>query len=77
MSRLSLLLVALFAVPAVTQPQQPDPAKLTLDRLFASDDFKGDPAPAVKWLAGGAYTTLVPSKGAQGCERHRSVRYGW
>jgi dipeptidyl-peptidase-4 len=66
MYRTSVLLVTLLAAPAVAQPQQPDPAKLTLDRLFASDDFKGEPPPAVKWLDGGAYTTLVPSKTHKG-----------
>lgn len=66
MYRPSLLLVALFAAPVVAQPQQPDPAKLTLDRLFASDDFKGEPPPAVKWVDGGAYMALVPSKAHKG-----------
>src|SRR4051812_35087652 len=66
MYRPSLLLVALLAAPAAAQPQQPDPARLTLDRVFASDDFKGDRVPAVKWLDGGAYTTLRPSKAHKG-----------
>ncbi|VTR91716.1 peptidase s9 : Dipeptidyl aminopeptidase OS=Microscilla marina ATCC 23134 GN=M23134_06058 PE=4 SV=1: DPPIV_N: Peptidase_S9 [Gemmata massiliana] len=62
----SLLLVALFAAPVVGQPQQSDPTKLTLDRMFASDDFKGEDVPSVKWLEGGAYTTLQPSKTQKG-----------
>ncbi len=66
MYRRSLLLVALFAAPVVAQPQQSDPTKLTLDRIFASDDFKGEDVPSVKWLEGGAYTTLQPSKMQKG-----------
>jgi dipeptidyl-peptidase-4 len=66
MYRTSLLLVALLALPALAQPPKPDPAKLTLDRIFASDDFKPDPVPAVRWLDGGAYTALVPSKAHKG-----------
>ncbi len=71
-----LLLLLLLAAPvaAQSQPQpkaQPkaplgDPAKLTIDRIFNSDDFKGDAPPAVKWLDGGAYTTLRPSKAHKG-----------
>jgi dipeptidyl-peptidase-4 len=66
MYRLPLFLVALLAAPASAQTPQPGPAKLTLDRIFASDDFQAEPAPAVKWLDGGAYTTLVPSKAHKG-----------
>lgn len=59
----ALLLIALLALPTVARSQQVDPAKLTLDRIFASDDFNGDAVPAVKWLDGSSYTTLRPSKG--------------
>jgi dipeptidyl-peptidase-4 len=52
----------LTVAPASAQPQPPDPTKLTLDRLFASDEFRGDRIPPVKWLDGGEYTTLQPSK---------------
>jgi dipeptidyl-peptidase-4 len=55
------LLLLLLAAPAAG-PKGPDPARLTLDRLFASAEFRGDRAPAVKWLDGGGYTTLRPSK---------------
>jgi len=66
MRRCSLLLVFLAIAPAVAQPQTPDPAKLTLDRIFASDEFRGDRVPSVKWLDDGAYTTLRPSKAQKG-----------
>ncbi|AWM40481.1 Prolyl tripeptidyl peptidase precursor [Gemmata obscuriglobus] len=62
----SLLLLFLLAAPAAAQPQPIDPAALTLDRLFASDDFRGDPVPSMKWLDGGAYTILQPSKAHKG-----------
>ena len=62
----SLLLLLLTVTPAFAQPAAPDPAKLTLDRIFASDDFRGDRSSAVKWLDGGAYTTLQPSKAHKG-----------
>ncbi|MBI5758245.1 MAG: S9 family peptidase [Planctomycetales bacterium] len=54
------------AEPAVAaarpQSETPHPARLTLDRVFASEEFKGDRVPKVKWLEGGTYTTLQPSK---------------
>jgi dipeptidyl-peptidase-4 len=55
-------------------PQQkaPDAATLTLDRIFASDEFHGDHLPTVKWLAGGRYTTLQPSTKHRGA--HDIVR---
>ena len=58
----SLLLLLLTVGSASSQPQPPDPAKLTLDRIFASDEFRGERVPSVKWLDGGAYLTLQPSK---------------
>lgn len=35
-----------------------DAALLTLDRIFDSDDFRGEEAPAIRWSKGGGYTTL-------------------
>jgi dipeptidyl-peptidase-4 len=59
----SLLLLALVAGPLhAEQPAAADPTKLTIDRIFASDDFKAERLPAVKWLDGAAYTTLQPRK---------------
>ena len=62
MDRRLFLVLILIASPVAAQQQPPDPAALTLDRIFVSDDFRGDRVPAVKWLDGGAYTTLQPSK---------------
>jgi dipeptidyl-peptidase-4 len=61
-----LVLFGLALLPAVARGQAADPSKLTLDRIFASKDFRGDPVPHVKWLDGGAYTTLQPSKTQKG-----------
>jgi len=58
----ALIVVLLAAAPAAAQPA--DASKLTLDRVF--DDFRGDPAPAVHWLDGGAYTTTRPAKSHKG-----------
>lgn len=58
----SLLLLLLAVPPATAQPKTPNPARLTLDRIFASAEFRGDRVPLVKWLDGGGYTTLQPSK---------------
>ncbi|MBY0461299.1 MAG: S9 family peptidase, partial [Gemmataceae bacterium] len=57
-----------LTVVATLVGQQPpqDPAKLTLDRINASSDFRGDRPPPVRWLAGGGYTTLEPSKTHKG-----------
>jgi dipeptidyl-peptidase-4 len=57
-----VLFVSLNSALAAPPPETPDPARLTLDRVFASEEFKGDLVPKVKWLEDGAYTTLHPSK---------------
>ena len=59
MPRLALLVLLLVASPALAQT--PDPSKLTLDRIFASGDFRGERVPQVKWLDGASYTTLEPA----------------
>ena len=65
--RLTLLVHSLFIVsPAFGQPKTGDPIKLTLDRIFASDEFRGERVAAVKWLEGDVYTSLQPSKTQKG-----------
>ncbi len=66
MYRRALLFLFLTLAPAAAQPQPTDPTRLTLDRIFASNDFGGDRVPQVKWLDGSAYTTLQPSKSHKG-----------
>ena len=52
-----------FSQPTVTvasprQSETLDASRLTLDRIFGSDEFRGDRAPVVKWLENGSYTNL-------------------
>ena len=44
----TLLLLLLTVSPAFAQPKAPDPATLTLDRIFVSAEFRGDRVPEVK-----------------------------
>ncbi len=46
--------------PADRSQQESD--RLTLDRIFASDEFRGDRPPPLKWFEDGSYITLQPSK---------------
>ena len=62
----SLLILALAAAPVAAQSPPADPSRLTLDRIFSSEEFAGDRVPAVEWLDGGAYTTLRPSEKHKG-----------
>src|SRR5262245_32714239 len=56
-------LIALFvcSFPASAQQSSTDAARLTIVRIFASEEYRSDPVPEVKWLSGGAYTTTRPS----------------
>ena len=58
----SLLFILLIVPCTAAQEPSPDLTRLTLDRIFASGEFHGERLPAVKWLDGGAYTTLQPSE---------------
>lgn len=40
---------------------QADPAKLTLDRIFASGEFSGERVPSVRWQTGGTYLSTQAS----------------
>lgn len=46
-----------IAVSKAAEPEK-DVALVTLDRIFDSDDFKGEDAPSVQWSKNGGYTTL-------------------
>ena len=59
-----ILMVALLAT-AGTQVQGEDEKKLTLDRIFAEDDFKSQPVEGVKWGKKSGYTTLRKPEGNQ------------
>ena len=61
----SLVTLALVVGVLPLSAQNPDPGRLTLERIFASPDFFGDRFGPARWLASGdAYTTLEP--GANG-----------
>ena len=50
-----------------TWAQAPDPSQLTLDRIFASDDFRGERDPMVRWLNATTYVELrLAEKGKSG-----------
>jgi dipeptidyl-peptidase-4 len=52
----------LIVVSAVVVRGQADPARLSLDRIFASGEFRPEFAPPHEWMeAGAAYTALEPS----------------
>ena len=62
MLRCALLIAFVNSAVAAAQSPIVDPAKLTIDRLFGSEELKEERLPAVKWLDNGDYTTLLPSK---------------
>jgi dipeptidyl-peptidase-4 len=66
MFRCISFVLILSICPAVAQSQTTDAAKLTLDRIFDSNDFRGDRVPHVDWLGKGGYTTQQPSKTRKG-----------
>jgi dipeptidyl-peptidase-4 len=67
--RFVLLALALLAAPAAAQQAGPvqDPSTLTLDRIFASADFRGQFFGGARWLeTGTAYTTVERSQQPRG-----------
>jgi dipeptidyl-peptidase-4 len=59
--RFALLALVLLAAPVAAQQDRPvqDPSLLTLDRIFASADFRGQFFGGARWLpAGTAYTSI-------------------
>jgi dipeptidyl-peptidase-4 len=64
-SLLCSLGVLLLAAPV--RAQQADPSRLTIDRLYASADFRGETFGPTRWLDGGtAYTTLETAASGKG-----------
>ncbi|WP_020476000.1 S9 family peptidase [Zavarzinella formosa] len=41
--------------------QDPDPARLTLDRIFSSEDFRPEPGRPFRWIDAKSYAELEPS----------------
>lgn len=63
------LLGIIFCAGTWAWAQNPDPSQLTLDRIFASDDFRGDRDPMVRWLNPTTYVELRPAdKGKSGSD---------
>lgn len=56
-----VLAVALFSQPVMGQGN--DPGRLTLERIFASSDFRSDVAGAIRWLDDSTYTTVERAPG--------------
>lgn len=56
------LLLLLAVTPLAAQQQTAKQSRLTVDRIFASDEFRTDAIPFEKWLPGGNYASLQPSK---------------
>lgn len=71
--RSALVAVLVLVLPAALRAQAADPSRLTIDRLFASADFRSQQFGPARWLGtGAAYTTLEPAAGGRGQEL---VRY--
>ena len=66
MARLTSLFIVIAIGTAHAQAPPTDPALLTIDRIFASNEFSGDGVPSLKWLKNGAYIKLSPSKTIKG-----------
>ena len=65
---LGLIGLIFFGVTEVWA-QGADPSQLTLDRIFASDDFRGERDPMFRWLNPTAYVELRPAaKGKTGTD---------
>ena len=53
------LAVAAPVAPAAAQSAVTDSSRLTVERIYASRDFAGDPLGPIRWLDGGSYLILV------------------
>ena len=62
MSRYLFLILLLAVTPLAAQQETNKNSRLTLDRIFVSDDFRGDPVPQMNWLKDDHYTAIQPSK---------------
>jgi dipeptidyl-peptidase 4 len=66
MTRSLALLLLLACTLAHAQSPKADPEKLTLDRIYSSQDFKSDRVPSLRWLAPNNFTNLVSSATRKG-----------
>ncbi len=66
-ARPALAALLLLLAPAALLAQASDPGLLTVERVYASADFRPESFGPSRWLAGGAaYTTLEPSAATPG-----------
>ncbi|MEW6126364.1 MAG: S9 family peptidase [Acidobacteriota bacterium] len=64
---LVLLIILFIAQMGFAQQTATDPSRLTLERIYSSNEFTPNFLPQSRWIDGGAgYTTLEASKTAQG-----------
>ncbi|HMO35230.1 MAG TPA: S9 family peptidase, partial [Gemmatales bacterium] len=57
-----VLVCLLAASPVLAQEKSALASRLTVDRIFASDEFRTEGVPFDRWLSGGHYAMLQPSK---------------
>lgn len=73
MRRTTLAVLFLFAAPLAAQQARPgDPSLLTVERIFASGEFRGQGMGPVRWLDDSTYTAVEASAGGKGADL---VRY--
>jgi dipeptidyl-peptidase-4 len=73
MRRTAIFLTFLLAAPlAAQQPRAADPSLLTVERIFASRDFREDRIGPVRWLDDSTYTAVEPVATGRGADL---VRY--
>ena len=61
--RLARLSALLLAIAAPLGAQGTDPSRITVERIFASPDFRGGPIPQPAWLrSGSSYIDARPAK---------------
>ncbi len=69
MRRTTLALYCLMALGPIVlaRAEEPDPSRLTLERIITRDDFRTEGFGPSRWLKDGSgYTTLEPAEGGQG-----------
>src|SRR5438093_1837066 len=60
--------IACVAASAVVRAQQPNPSRLTVERIFGSRDFAPERLPPSRWLDDSTYTTLQPGADGRGVD---------
>jgi dipeptidyl-peptidase-4 len=67
MRKAGLFVVLILCIVLNAAAQQTDPSRLTIDRIFTTDDFDSQGVGAVRWLRSGeAYTKIEPAVDGKG-----------